>query len=760
MGEFTIPPTFKVNDMSNDYERFKKMVEASQDWFWEFDENANFSYISPSIRDLLGYEPEELIGLNAFDLMAPDEAELVRSHFDPIAKRYLPFSNLVNINIHKDGHEVVIESNGTPIFDGEGHFRGYRGVDRDITQRRKVEDELRKSKERLQNIFENSSEWIWEIDLSGNHTYSNDRLLDLLGYSPEEFVGKECTDFLHQDDSLKVKETLPQLTSEKRGWNGWVLRWRHKDGSYRYLESNAKPIFDADDEVVGYCGADRDITDRKLAEDALRKSQKRFQDVTAQSPLSIVVTGAKGDIEFFNNKFIEVFGYTLEDISTAEQWWLAAYPDETYRQKVQESWAKAIDKASEKGTQIESQEWKVTCKDGSVRSVEFNMMPLDDISVVVMNDITDRKKTDENLKKSERLFRDFFESNPIATIITSPSGTVHLINSAFSKGSGFSAEEVIGHTSQELGFWRDPTTRELVVSAIMEHGFIDNLETIFYCKGDLPMTGLVCSRAIEHEGEVRMLSTVVDVTAQREAEKALRKLDQAKSDFIATAAHELRTPLVAILGFAEILESTDQPRISAQQQQSYSSIIRSNADILNRLVDDLLDVEQIQLKNPFILTLEKSSPAKLINETLASFTLNYPDHRFILTHTEPLPESMWVDSVRATQVLNNLLDNAVKYSPEGRIVEITTETDENQVKISIKDQGVGMTSEEIEQIFHRFYRANPMNAVTQGLGLGMCIVKRIIEDHGGEICVTSRPGEGTTVTFTLPIKRIAGTESR
>ena len=119
MGGFTILPTFKVNDMSNDHERFKKMVEASQDWFWEFDENANFTYVSPSIRDLLGYEPEELIGLNAFDLMDPVEAERVHRHFDPVAKKYLPFSNLVNINIHKDGHEVVIESSGTPIIGGE-----------------------------------------------------------------------------------------------------------------------------------------------------------------------------------------------------------------------------------------------------------------------------------------------------------------------------------------------------------------------------------------------------------------------------------------------------------------------------------------------------------------------------------------------------------------------------------------------------------------------------------------------------------------
>ena len=119
---------------------------------------------------------------------------------------------------------------------------------------------------------------------------------------------------------------------------------------------------------------------------------------------------------------------------------------------------------------------------------------------------------------------------------------------------------------------------------------------------------------------------------------------------------------------------------------------------------------------------------------------------------------MWIDSVRINQVLSNILDNAVKYSPEGRIVEVSTETDEKQINISIKDQGVGMTNEEIEQIFHRFYRAQSMSAVTQGLGLGMCIVKRIVEDHGGKIYVTSRPGEGTTIKCTLPINKIVDTE--
>lgn len=145
--------------MSKNNERFRKMIDSSQDWFWEFDENANFTYASPVIKDLLGFEPEDLIGLNAFDLMAPEEADRVRKHFDPIAKKFLPFNNLENTNLHKDGHEVVIESSGTPFFDEEGKFRGYRGIDRDITSRKKIEADLRQAKlnaetaSRVKSIF-------------------------------------------------------------------------------------------------------------------------------------------------------------------------------------------------------------------------------------------------------------------------------------------------------------------------------------------------------------------------------------------------------------------------------------------------------------------------------------------------------------------------------------------------------------------------------------------------------------------------------
>lgn len=489
--------------------------------------------------------------------------------------------------------------------------------------------------------------------------------------------------------------------------------------------------------------------------DKTEKLAAQFQFTIEMSHEAVFWLERNGQFSYANEQACRSLGYTNEELLSLLLWDI----DPDFQK---ERWEDHWNNLATVGTR--TFETRHRRKDGLIFPVEVSACQVvfdgNEFHTAFVRDITERKATETSLLKSEKLFRDFFESNPIATIISSPSGMIHMTNAAFTQTTGFSAEEVVGRNSQELGFWRDPEARQTMIRAIREHGFINNLESDFFGKGGLPMTCLISSRAIEHGGEVRILSTVVDVTPQREVERKMRKLDQDKSDFIATAAHELRTPLAAIFGYAELLENTAQLSISAQQQRSYSSIILNNAEILSRLTDDLLDAEQIQLDRPFRLTREKTSLSKLIKEVLAAFTLKCPDHHFILAHANILPETMWIDSVRIAQVLNNLLDNAVKYSPEGRVVEVTTGTDEKQINISIKDQGVGMTDEEVGQIFHRFYRAKSMNAVTQGLGLGMCIVKRIVEDHGGKIYVTSRPGEGTTVTFTLPIKKPVVTETR
>ena len=140
-------------------ERFRSLVETTTDWFWEVDENAVYTYSSPKIRDILGYEPEEVLGKTPFALMPSEEAARVAHIFAPYAKSRKPFKLLENINVHKDGHLVVLETSGIPICDDNGVFRGYRGIDRDITERKRAEEELRKAHDEMeQRVKDRTSE--------------------------------------------------------------------------------------------------------------------------------------------------------------------------------------------------------------------------------------------------------------------------------------------------------------------------------------------------------------------------------------------------------------------------------------------------------------------------------------------------------------------------------------------------------------------------------------------------------------------------
>ena len=249
---------------------------------------------------------------------------------------------------------------------------------------------------------------------------------------------------------------------------------------------------------------------------------------------------------------------------------------------------------------------------------------------------------------------------------------------------------------------------------------------------------IVCLLAVGH-----------DITETLKAEEALRKLDQAKSDFITTVAHELRTPLTSIYGFLELMEdptilSTDE------QRESYLAVIRTNTEVLIRLVDDLMDIGCIQIDHSLGIELTDTDPAKVIKEAVASAKAKSPQRDITISHTNPLPATLPIDAARISQILNNLLSNAIKYSAKESPIELRTTTDQETVSIAVQDQGIGMKPDQVAHIFDKFYRAEGLNLRITGLGLGMTIVKQIVEDHGGEVEVASCPGKGTTVTVRLP----------
>jgi PAS domain S-box-containing protein len=259
--------------MRESEERYRELFENANDIIYTHDLTGNFTSLNKSGERVTGYPRAEALQMNIADVLAPDYVDTARQML--ARKAVDKLSTVYDLEIiSKDGRRVALEVSTRLIY-ADGKPVGVQGVARNITERKRAEEALKDSEEKFRSIVETTNEWIWAIDLEGKHTYTNPAIEQILGYTPEEILGANSLAFLHEDDGREVAELLPRLIREKRGWTGLVLRWKHKLGEYRYLESNGLPVFDQHGNLIGYRGADRDITQRKLAEDALAQQAER-----------------------------------------------------------------------------------------------------------------------------------------------------------------------------------------------------------------------------------------------------------------------------------------------------------------------------------------------------------------------------------------------------------------------------------------------------------------------------------------------------
>ncbi|MBT7189237.1 MAG: PAS domain S-box protein [Anaerolineae bacterium] len=275
-----------------------------------------------------------------------------------------------------------------------------QGVLVDITKLVEVEERFRAlSEASFEAIFISEKGICLEQNLSAEK---------LFGYSLEEAIGKPGTDWIALEDRDMVMHHM--LTGYEEPYRARALR---KDGSTFPAEIRAK-MMHYKERVVRVTGL-RDITTQAISENELIESKKRFEKVIMQAPVPMVITDAMGDIEHYNDLFTKTFGYTLEDITTTEEWWKNVYPDKIYRLRVQKSWEKAIIKSDKTGEKIETQIWDMHCKDGRIRTVEFDMMPLGDLSVITMNDITERMNTEKSLRESKEELQAVLEGSRVGS---------------------------------------------------------------------------------------------------------------------------------------------------------------------------------------------------------------------------------------------------------------------------------------------------------------------------------------------------------
>jgi PAS domain S-box-containing protein len=336
-----------------------------------------------------------------------------------------------------------------------------------------------------------------------------------------------------------------------------------------------------------------------------------------------------------------------------------------------------------------------------------------------------------------------------AMVLIDPGRRFRVINRRFAEMFGIDPQEVIGRRFEEFAPEVERTFEDAVAFVQAVAGSASDWERVFSIgvtqrwpiRRELQMfSAPVLGAGDEHLGR---LYAFRDVTHEREVERL-------KTEFVSLVSHELRTPLTSIKGFVDLLFEFDVERLSADQVE-FLTIVQSNVDRLVAIINDLLDISRIE-SGRLALDWSEFDLRQTIAEVVQSFQPQLATKRQQVT-TVDLPPSLpfvLADRARVIQILTNLVSNAHKYSSDGSEIAVSAAADDRSLTIEVADTGIGMTAEELERLFDRFFRAR--NRTTQeagGTGLGMTITRSLVEAMGGQIDVTSRPGEGTSIRFTL-----------
>jgi len=328
-----------------------------------------------------------------------------------------------------------------------------------------------------------------------------------------------------------------------------------------------------------------------------------------------------------------------------------------------------------------------------------------------------------------------------------------IFNRALERMTGWRAQDAIGAPVDDVIVWKRRDGMDLadaLASGWPATRDSDMPETL-YVEGDLERrdgltlaVGITYAPLLAANGQVaNIIANVRDITHWRQAQEM-------QNVFISTISHELKTPVAIIKGYAGTLNRQDadwNPEVIRDGLQ----VIEDESDRLAGLIENLLTASKLQAQRDMELQLGDVRLDELAARSLERFAPQTSRHEFVLNFPEEFP-IVQGDETRLRQVLDNLINNAVKYSPDGGRIEVGGRVEPGHVTVYVTDQGVGMTEAEQERVFERFYRADStLSRKTQGTGLGLYLARAIVEAHGGSMSVTSRPGQGSTFSFTLPL---------
>ncbi|MBW3623350.1 MAG: PAS domain S-box protein [Armatimonadetes bacterium] len=629
---------------------------------------------------------------------------------------------------------------------------------------REAEEQLRQQLEFTSAITRNMGEGIYTLDAEGRVTFMNPAAERMLDWKEEELLGRPVHDAIHYQNALGERvpaencPLLEVLRSRKVIFNDEDLFTR-RDGATFPVSIISSPLL-KEGEVAGAVLSFRDLTERKQTEAALRESENKLRALFDNTTEAILIADDAGAYVDANPAATELFGVPYEQLLGMN---VADFAPPEQAGTVRAMWEQFLREGEQSG------EFPLLRPDGSHRRLEFrakaNFLPGLHLSVV--RDVTLRKEMEEALRSSEEQFRTLIEQSPLSVQILSPEGRTLQVNRAWETLWGVTPDQIAGYN-----ILQDPQLVEKGIMPYVQRGFAGEAteippilynpeETIpgLHPEGDprrwvrafiYPVRdpeGRITKVVLIHEdfSERQRLEDELRRRAEDLAEEAKRK-----DNFLAMLAHELRNPLAPILSAVHIMKMRGGEDPALQRARD---VVERQVNHMARLIDELLDLSRI---NRGKITLQKRRIQLAAAFEGAAQTVRplIESRRHELQISLPeVPLALDADPDRLEQILNNLLNNAAKYTEPGGRIDLIGERDDREVVIRVRDTGMGVEPEMLPHVFDLFSQADrSLDRSRGGLGIGLTLVKNLVGLHGGSVEAHSAgAGKGSEFVARLPL---------
>ncbi|MCC6892654.1 MAG: PAS domain S-box protein [Anaerolineae bacterium] len=750
-------------------ERYRLLAETISDFVMLFDVSTGRTvYISPSYEKAMGYTLEELNRLRNADRVHPDDLATAAAAMRQVISGK-PVAGVQYRSRTKQGDYLWVEVYSNPIRDDRGSVVQIIVSARDITERKQVEMALKASEERYRVVSELISDYAYFFrinpDGSRKREWITDSVARVTGYTSEEMPEQtdDLADIFYDGDLEAAREDFAMLL---RGENlSREFQLRTKQGELRWLNITRRPVWNDDHtQVIGYYGSAKDITERKQAELALQGSEERYRVVSELTSdyayFFRVNPDGTQNREWITESVVKVTGYTADEMpQDPESLAKIFYPDDLQKAVAELKLIKA--------GEIVNSESRLRTKAGDTRWLAISRQPIWDAEHTriagyygVAKDITDRKTAELALRSSEQRYRKISELISDYAFYTriNTDGTMERewITDSFFGVTGYLPEEVKATDSVKLFHPDSLEQLETDRLLVLRNESVNNEYRIITKQGAVRWLNLVRQPVWDNDQQrvIGYFGVARDITEHKqiEAQKLKLLLEQEQfsmiSHLVEALSHDFRTSLATIETSRYLTERLmgDEARIKVQPK----------LDAIQRAVNHLAT----QLENLHMVSF-------LTVPSLVSYNLNYlisgvisdqslkakqMEIELIFKPDDSLPV-LKIDHVKIEKAVRHLVVNALTHTPYNGSVTIFTQHTADHAFIGVQDSGKGIPEDTIHRIFEPFFRVDQARTVEKGgVGLGLTIVKMIVEAHGGLVNVESQMGKGSLFTIILPLK--------